>query len=139
MNDLFSEFLEFIKTLPKEDQLNCKRAFKKFLEIKKQGVKMKNKMKHTPGPWIADHFDRVDSKHGQICVLNKGQETCAANAYLIAAAPSLLEECRRSLDTIDLMIAHIESGEPNAQSMADDLKTEMNGLRIAIAKAEGIL
>ncbi len=56
--------------------------------------------KHTPGPWIADYFDRIDSRDGQIAILNRGMRDgqCAANARLIAAAPLLLDKLKEAVE-----------------------------------------
>lgn len=58
-------------------------------------------------------------------------------ALKLAAAPELLTECLRAVETYQLMIDHFESGEPNYQSMADDLRTEISSLRLAIINATG--
>ena len=67
--------------------------------------------KHTPGPWVvilspADHdeFEDVTSNVSMpICQFWRkgyGVEAHAANARLIAAAPDLLDACRKALYAI---------------------------------------
>ena len=91
--------------------------------------------KHTPGPWqsgesddfgpigiTAGPFDMPPLPNGiwvQVAKVNRHGEQTMANAKLIAAAPDLLEACRRALDYI-----------------ADDV-TERDILAAAIRKATG--
>lgn len=60
---------------------------------------------HTPGPWVTrsktlHHTVYPESRDGIICSIDRCEKTKAediANAQLIAAAPELLEACRRVL------------------------------------------
>ena len=89
--------------------------------------------KHTPGPWAADGSGAifVDKKQGepiQTCGeyavrYGEGTEEALANAYLIAAAPDLLEACRAALEKCPF---------PVGAALAKEQ------LQKAIAKAEGI-
>ena len=83
--------------------------------------------KHTPGPWeYSTDNARVYHEESNICVARCAGDTfdansfaeCLANAWLIAAAPELLEALRSLL---------LAPGQPCAELAA----------RAAIAKAEG--
>lgn len=61
--------------------------------------------KHTPGPWTADKDFHVDCPiwAGQDCIATAwaaGEAATAANAALIAAAPELLEVCKRAVSAL---------------------------------------
>jgi hypothetical protein len=86
--------------------------------------------KRTPGPWIANiensgsGYPRIESEH-EHGVVNDGWIICdcegpdgKANARLIAAAPELLEACKKLIYQPDLQVA-------------------IDAARVAIAKAEG--
>ena len=89
--------------------------------------------KHTPGPWILDYDkgttqDILSRKHGGICTVRRAgrhdNETFAANARLIAAAPAMLEALRA--------VAALANGQGRANLM------EIAGqARQIIAQAEG--
>lgn len=73
---------------------------------KKNGVSEK----HTPGPWDIKTTDRTfvhviqrGDMSRPVAHLNytMGIEQCEANARLIAAAPTLLDACKRALDQTD--------------------------------------
>lgn len=68
--------------------------------------------KHTPGPWKI-----VKSKFGDLSIKSEVE----ANARLIAAAPELLEACKRAFDQTD----------------KDARPADWEMLRAAIAKATG--
>lgn len=82
----------------------------------------------TPGPWSADcdntgcvyiFSDALAKDATEIAILNPANEECAANARLIAAAPSMYDALMR--------IIHDWDGEPD----------DMTEARAALAKAEG--
>lgn len=58
-------------------------------------------MSHTPGPWVFKQWERitiesdVDFKHPIAHVYRRPEQ--AANSFLIAAAPDLLEACEAVL------------------------------------------
>ncbi len=83
---------------------------------------------HTPGPWkVKQGTDVTEDRAKEPCTVAKcwsstfapPREEAAANARLIAAAPSLLAACKMVLD------------DPGLTASANDM------LRAAIAKAEG--
>lgn len=83
--------------------------------------------KHTPGPWYPDHFEGISIFHDvkdrrfPVCRIEPISEgEGEANAHLIAAAPDLLEACKRVLSELDYVSIGAEED-----------------LRAAIAKAEG--
>ena len=85
--------------------------------------------KHTPGPWrVVDSWDdyMVESQNGEEIIWQDGpHQTPAikeADAYLIAAAPDLLEA----------LVAIV--GDSSIQRVSDDLHKKA---RAAIAKAKG--
>lgn len=88
--------------------------------------------KHTPGPWKA-HKRSVGSKTRQIALMSIGDEECAANARLIAAAPELVETIRDLLNGLYALRDHAQSEgcEGQVEQKLIDL-----GIK-AIAKAEG--
>jgi hypothetical protein len=106
-----------------------------------------NMGKHTPGPWRVSDYDRaliwneqgcciVDmTDHEQKCSLS--DDTIAANAALIAAAPDLLEACERVLGW--LVAAETELGGPLPLKYAAMIQKPVvaERLRAAIAKAQG--
>ena len=91
--------------------------------------------KHTPGPWeIEDHYHfsyrwisgPEHSQFAQVvwCMEDEDRSpSCEANAYLIAAAPDLLEALQNLLK--------VHEGEGGTQNHAGDIA------RAAIAKAKG--
>lgn len=98
-----------------------------------------SKAKHTPGPW------RVELQSGQQVGVHKFTHCvdCAddsiaslltkADAHLIAAAPDLLEACKRLSDHASL--AEHEDGT----KWADGIDWhDVEQVRKAIAKAEGL-
>lgn len=93
------------------------------------------KTKHTPGPWSIgesrDHRIAVCGGHFIIGVLEGiYQPRGNADARLIAAAPDLLAACQ-DLDCPELFsILAAGFGEERAAQL-------VNGLRAAVAKAEG--
>lgn len=98
-------------------------------------------VKHTPGPWVAAPFKGTGVIVNQLIqapeydvatchAYSKGTEAEAlANAHLIAAAPTLLEELVWLVDQMDrLGGVTIDSGST---------KTRLRSIRAAIALAKG--
>lgn len=99
---------------------------------------------HTPGPWRAarapinpwwkvyiEGHEVAEVEGGAVTVYNNPDHPAAveANAYLIAAAPELLEVLRRVRDQID---------DPRMGSV--DHRSDValvSAIRVAVAKAEG--
>lgn len=88
---------------------------------------MKNKTKHTPGPWKAelseDYLElHVWNHNTKIAVVNDphygGRELAVHNAALIAAAPEMLE-------ALEVLVAHAPNNECE------------NNIRALIKKAKG--
>lgn len=69
--------------------------------------------KHTPGPWKVFH-DCILSDSGkiaEICTKNEiSKNTWHENAYLIAAAPELLEALQNLLDDVEYSQKDIPAG-----------------------------
>jgi len=88
---------------------------------------------HTEGPWypIAGRV-RAERSHGVVANLSTdaaaSNDQFQANARLIAAAPDLLEACKRALDFIHTL--------PYEPSNAPSTRVQ-DALIDAIAKAEG--
>lgn len=65
------------------------------------------KTPHTPGPWLSFKAGGVYSENGREIIFSAhntrsgSAEEREANARLIAAAPELLEACRRALALIE--------------------------------------
>jgi len=104
-------------------------------------------MKHTPGPWVKDyngtigHIKSLGMEKGTpiVCVysgihiaLSISKEESEANAYLITAAPELLEVCKE-------MVSAWEQYAENADGdLLDDKSCEiMSKMSKAIKKAKG--
>jgi hypothetical protein len=92
--------------------------------------------KHTPGPWrIAPASDYADGSlnvdadtRGYVCLAGfRDDPEARANARLIAAAPDLLEACKR-------ILADIDSNATLAFEIDGDA---LEALDSAITKAEG--
>jgi hypothetical protein len=79
--------------------------------------------KHTPGPWRVEIIGTFG-----YTVVGPAKEQSEANAHLIAAAPELLEACRRALIVLDMFVSS-DRGEQEG-STRDIIVS-------AIAKAEG--
>lgn len=71
---------------------------------------------HTPGPWVLDYDkgstqDILSRKHGGICTVRRAgrhdNETFAANARLIAAAPELLAALKDALRSLDSLSSEV--------------------------------
>jgi len=86
---------------------------------------------HTPGPWLIEPTDTSKAIVTDDCVIcemavwaYEHQKEIEANTLLIAAAPNLLEACRRF------------SGVMNLLGYENDTTAEFG--RAAIAKATGV-
>lgn len=88
-------------------------------------------MNHTPGPWVVDGDDdglfiRMEALSGKDEYLaiyaSDNPEQREADAFLIAAAPDLLDACEEAVDAL-------EAYAPNLKVIAT--------LEAAIAKARG--
>ncbi len=107
-------------------------------------------MAHTSGPWLTDGGCIVDTRRNLIAVRHSGEAVNEAgdtivsvnhgikpveadsNARLIAAAPELLEACKRAAPWLGKMIAdqaHLNSTLPN------DCVRTLEMLEAVIAKA----
>ncbi len=97
---------------------------------------MTENTRHTPGPWTIYNTDglkilknwRVKGSVGyQVCTMNTATTTEEeyANARLIAAAPDLLEACKRALAVLEK--------EPACQIYSAHAQI----VRAAIARAKG--
>ena len=99
--------------------------------------------RHTPGPWaVVDELDIISSGQSPIdgtFVVGVDVATCGtsivefyeiakANARLIAAAPELLEACRR--------VAALRHDESKHTSEEDQRQCAICECRIAVAAAE---
>ena len=90
---------------------------------------MNKQTKHTPAPWIINGSAIEANPVGALAtciahVYNESDEH-AANARLLAAAPELLEACKRA----QTAFAFDQGGKARRETMAQ--------LKAAIAKAEG--
>lgn len=101
---------------------------------------MSKMSKHTPGPWIVrpkrylDTRRRVGPADNEFFDVsyssgNSNAES-EANAYLIAAAPSLYEEVRET-------IFFLENFDPSNREYEVVRRTRLNFLKGSIAKARG--
>lgn len=96
--------------------------------------------KHNPGPWRVD--GQAHDMAGSAIIHDVNgfpvastrswiKEQHEANARLVAAAPDLLEACKRQVANIEQWL---ETGVP---ASADESQQIYNALKAAIAKAEG--
>jgi hypothetical protein len=87
---------------------------------------------HTSGPWVAEkeknHRHVVCSIGEFFICTNETPQDIEADARLIAAAPELLEACKKAIGAYDAAYA---SGRSNWT------KKDVDEMRSAIAKAEG--
>lgn len=102
---------------------------------------------HTPGPWKtdctdADGFSFVGSREALVAIVqyelfgSPSQAVAMANARLIAAAPDLLEACRRLEDQFAAYAANWR-GDENGWVDRIGLPQDREFARAAITKAEG--
>ena len=98
--------------------------------------------KHTPGPWSSPAQDMVTTGIGTICAVWKPDRFTGgsqqANAHLIAAAPELLEACKRVRAMLDSMQMEPEIRKLWSElSYIGSISGSLNDLDSAIAKAAG--
>lgn len=91
--------------------------------------------KHTPGPWRFEmensYYKIYENKHDiRITTLNQEVTEDKANAQLIAAAPELLEACKRAAFVLFV------SKDLGAHPSSDDLNGALSLLHSAIDKVE---
>ena len=92
------------------------------------------KTKHTPGPWETKDGQEVMAESGMrlIAQCHAGhREERGANARLIAAAPDLLEACKKAFDNIANMDAP-QSLQDKGRKLA-----ALSTLGMAISRADG--
>ena len=87
-------------------------------------------MSHTKGSWYANDLQVYPEETGKTIALIRTSEE---DARLIAAAPDLLEMCKRLLDTVE---RHYEN-EQDIDGVLEEIKELVVDSRIAIAKAGG--
>ena len=104
--------------------------------------------KHTPGPWV---FSAIDSTEGflvvekarpkslvaTVCKRNGCGWACPheepwANARLIAAAPELLDSCKRLYSLVEMLLR-----EMNDPDRDDTCESDMEHANYVISTAEG--
>ena len=99
-------------------------------------------IQHTPGPWSTDDMMGgiwgPDGKPIQTCGqhaidFGKGSEEARDNAFLIAAAPDLLEACKESLNAL---LDYVETLEKLGADLNYGHKV-IEQLNFAIAKSRG--
>jgi hypothetical protein len=96
------------------------------------------RVKHTPAPWLIEGNEILTNKWKMICKLpddfdRSKDEEIKVNAYLISAAPELLEACKESLKGYEILKEYME------KVGVDGLFTKkcVFMLNQAIKKAEG--
>lgn len=107
-------------------------------------------MKHTPGPWIvpddgtigtvADSQGRVVAQAQQVTSADRHTDHAErrANAQLIAAAPELLEACKKTITWLAFNAGRMEA-DPNHHPQAlKNIKEDLDVVIAAIQKAEGV-
>lgn len=88
--------------------------------------------KHTPGPWRKDNNPRNIIANGRDIAHTWGRfedDEADANARLIAAAPDLLNELRRTREWVAQYL--------DIPGHADAARFKVNAIDAVIAKAEG--
>lgn len=101
---------------------------------------MTDTAKHTPGSWKIEHWDNFpdqqvitdDTNTRCIALIDKIDEQDEANAWLIAAAPELLEACKSFISIIN---AACEMDEKILR--LSELGAQINLALFAISKVEG--
>jgi hypothetical protein len=101
-------------------------------------------MKYTPGPWriLPEYHTAINSGKKHIAMVNffksSDKETCVdeeehkANAQLIHASPDLLEACKETVNTIEMIAIGYLNGD-----IKDIVMGEVQRLHAVITKAEG--
>lgn len=108
--------------------------------------------KHTPGTWMPHHSKGrlyVETHHDDvICMVARGIGTPEdkANASLIAAAPDLLEKCKKIVSWLDKLADQSEESAKDRrfvslsdahQADAKNYRATADDIRAVIAKATG--
>lgn len=104
-------------------------------------------MKHTPGPWSAEHAlkegiilgsDMIAVVNGDgVAITHRSEEENRANAAIISAAPELLEACKDALLIIKEDIKEIGPCDHSANICVCGLISAAELLKRSISKAEG--
>jgi len=98
---------------------------------------MKNKTKHTPGPWVIEHNLRfgikIKSVKGELVARPAGNNDMpnGANTVLIAAAPELLT----ALEAVVLAGTALQMGYRDGATMGQ-ISAAVDNARAVIAKAK---
>lgn len=98
-------------------------------------------MNHTPGPWTFD--PQLTNFTARITARNGMSTVCSGigmrpDADLIAAAPDLLEACRKVLDWLTHLEQSLDEGD-NLRRMREQYhRRYTTALTAAIEKAEGV-
>ncbi|KKL85718.1 hypothetical protein LCGC14_1951910 [marine sediment metagenome] len=114
---------------------------------------------HTPSPWVTDPevnhqavlgpdgFMVADCSIVSLRANGPTNETCAANACLIATAPALLAKCEKVIAWLDWLANHAESRAAKNDRFPSLKETEIadaknyrataNDIRAVVAKAKG--
>lgn len=96
-------------------------------------------------PWISRPLEVTDGPHVPDCWIVEGnggwiasQVNNESNARLIAAAPELIDACKRLLAMIETRGLRGETREPGLEfTMRKDISNVLDEARNAIVKAEG--
>jgi hypothetical protein len=101
---------------------------------------------HTAGEWTVAFYAMQDGSGGtNVCAVKAGNRTLArtacqvvtdedeANIRLMAAAPRLLQSCKRIAARVDAL----RQSHPEWTQYIDMIVHEEDGLAVAIAKSEG--
>jgi hypothetical protein len=97
---------------------------------------MKNKPKHTPGPWNIGHYPEcnTDQSYYDSAAAIEDNEV-RANAALIAAAPDMYREIEETIVAIRECFKHLDANEyDDADSI---LEQTISDLKDVIKKAKG--
>lgn len=97
-----------------------------------------NEVRHTPGPWTADHRDIFSESVGvyvAIAHFNFLPEICEANARLISAAPDLLAALENARELINVARKYFPSSIKNHDKF--QMENTNAAINAAIRKARG--
>ena len=104
---------------------------------------MERRLKHTKGPWVdqSPHIVPDDKGVGyMICEINTlphfHEEEQAANARLIAAAPTMYELLHRAADALEGLILHATDGGRVPYIFNEEEEVSEN-IKLLINKLEG--
>ena len=111
---------------------------------------------HTPGPWMTGDDKPMVNQHGgrtrfvwdiltcdgrpvaAVSVATGVDAMTQGNARLIAAAPELLDACRRAVQAMDgLLVLSVETPNNDMHERFPWFSPWLYDMRTAIAKAEG--